>query len=531
MHTNWSCVGKKGGGSICAGLTLLLTTRKLLLVNPKHTLLSYSLTLSLEQRLFLSIRHRLSSSSLLCSSSKASLLCSKASLPLLEASSLPLLERSHAAGVFSAQTLFHCVASMNGSSQATEESPTVVGSGSNKLKSEITNDDLHFLLYFIMGTYFGPDIKGERTQKSVSQRIVEGLPPYTSDQLTCSFMKIVELEHVYYHILRKADKSVIIKLSSLRQYFQGNISGLGYNGATNYPQFTDLFPPELHPQYRFKNRYKIIENIVFIDNPETSYIKREDIERFKRLSGLEDFQMDTDPARLHYSLDDSAQNKGAVREAEPNGKMPPSQSCSSSRKARSSDNFSRRDCLQHVNSLEPFSSVPYNGPNMCNRLALSPEDDSNPERVGPAMIFLPSHPTKQELSEIVAATKSGFALTGSAAMGKVGPIIGLMDIGECEDSYLFRVSLPGVKRDESDFSCEVDTHGKVLIRGVTTTGEKTVCRYSQVFEMQTQNLCPPGHFSISFQLPGPVDPYQFSGNFGTDGILEGIVMKGGGHTK
>lgn len=77
-----------------------------------------------------------------------------------------------------------------------------------------------------------------------------------------------------------------------------------------------------------------------------------------------------------------------------------------------------------------------------------------------------------------------------------------------------------------DFSCEVDTEGKVLIRGVTTTGEKTVCRYSQVFEMQTQNLCPPGHFSISFELPGPVDPYQFSGNFGTDGILEGIVMKG-----
>lgn len=76
-----------------------------------------------------------------------------------------------------------------------------------------------------------------------------------------------------------------------------------------------------------------------------------------------------------------------------------------------------------------------------------------------------------------------------------------------------------------DFSCEVDTDGKVLIHGVTTTGEKTVSRYSQVFEMQTHNLCPPGHFSISFQLPGPVDPHQFSGNFGTDGILEGIVMK------
>ena len=76
-----------------------------------------------------------------------------------------------------------------------------------------------------------------------------------------------------------------------------------------------------------------------------------------------------------------------------------------------------------------------------------------------------------------------------------------------------------------DFSCEVESDGKVLIRGATTTGEKTVYRYSQMFEMQTQNLCPPGRFSISFKLPGPVDPQQFSGNFGIDGILEGIVMK------
>lgn len=76
-----------------------------------------------------------------------------------------------------------------------------------------------------------------------------------------------------------------------------------------------------------------------------------------------------------------------------------------------------------------------------------------------------------------------------------------------------------------EFSCEVDTDGKVLIRGVSTTGEKVVSRHSMVFEMQTQNLCPPGEFSVTFQLPGPVDPHQFSGNFGTDGILEGVVMK------
>ncbi|KAK4273488.1 hypothetical protein QN277_021874 [Acacia crassicarpa] len=398
------------------------------------------------------------------------------------------------------------MAPMDGSSQATEES--LEGSRSTKLKSGTINDDQCFLLYFIMGTYFGPDIKEERNQKSVLQRIAEGLPPYTSDQLTNSFMRIVELEHIYHYVLKEADKSVIVKLTLLRQFFQGNISCLVHNRAARYPQFADLFPPELHPQSLSKNRCKIIENIVFINNPETSYINPDDIERFRRLSGLEDFHLSGCPVRLHASLDGSAVYN--VQEAEPNGKKPPIQPCSNSRKPRSSErNYFNLDPLPHVHAPLP------------------PEEDSDPERVGPAMIFLPSHPTKKELSEIVAATKSGFALTGSAAMRQVGPIIGLMDIGECEDSYLFRVSLPGVKRDESDFSCEVDTDGKVLIRGVTTTGEKTVCRYSQVFEMQSQNLCPPGHFSISFQLPGPVDPYQFSGNFGTDGILEGVVMKGG----
>lgn len=76
-----------------------------------------------------------------------------------------------------------------------------------------------------------------------------------------------------------------------------------------------------------------------------------------------------------------------------------------------------------------------------------------------------------------------------------------------------------------EFSCEVEDDGKVLIKGVTTTGESTVYRFSQTFKMQSKNLCSPGEFSVAFQLPGPVDPQQFIGKFGIDGILEGIVMK------
>ncbi|KAE9611944.1 hypothetical protein Lal_00048991 [Lupinus albus] len=405
-----------------------------------------------------------------------------------------------------------------------DQSPNVLGLGSTDPKTGMLNDDQCFLLYFIMGTYFGPDIKGETPKKSVLQRVAEGLPPYTSGQLTSSFMKIVELEHVYYYILRKADKSLSIEKPVLRRFFQGQ----GKYGDGNYPKFSDLFPPGLHPLSRFRNQYKVVENIVFMNNPETFYIKQEDVERFKKLSGLEDFQVDKDAARLHTAVDGNVLFNMSVKQAEPSGNMPTIQSCSSSSRARSSDDFPEpQDPLQHVHVVAPTSSVPYNGTNMMYSYMspLPPEDETDSEKVCPAMLFLPSRPTKKEWSDIVAATKNGFALTGSAAMGQVGPNIGLMDIGECEDSFLFRVSLPGVKRDEKYFSCEVDTEGKVLIQGVTTTGEKTISRFSQVFEMQTHNLCPPGDFSITFQLPGPVDPHQFSGNFGTDGILEGMVMK------
>ena len=40
---------------------------------------------------------------------------------------------------------------------------------------------------------------------------------------------------------------------------------------------------------------------------------------------------------------------------------------------------------------------------------------------------------------------------GTEEEGGIGPTMGLVDIGECEDAYLFRLSLPGVKRDESKF--------------------------------------------------------------------------------
>ncbi|XP_010528867.1 PREDICTED: alpha-crystallin domain-containing protein 22.3 [Tarenaya hassleriana] len=179
---------------------------------------------------------------------------------------------------------------------------------------------------------------------------------------------------------------------------------------------------------------------------------------------------------------------------------------------------------QQVLLVAPLNSVPYIGPSTNQAPMSGRRENDDAEKGGPAMIFLPSE-SAAEFTELAGQTKTGVALTGSAAMGKIGPAIGLVDIAENDDSYFFRVSLPGVSRDEKDFSCDIEPDGKILIKGVTMTGEKTVCRDSQVFKMLTQNLCPPGHFTVSFQLPGPVNSEEFDGQFGSDGVLAGTVKK------
>ncbi|KAL5700546.1 hypothetical protein ACHQM5_025973 [Ranunculus cassubicifolius] len=149
------------------------------------------------------------------------------------------------------------------------------------------------------------------------------------------------------------------------------------------------------------------------------------------------------------------------------------------------------------------------------------------EKIESAMLIFRSSPTIEEWNKIVAATKNAVALTGNIASRPAGPVVGLVDIGYSDHAYLFMISLPGVSRDE--ICCEIGRNGKVLVKGISLTGQKKVCISSQIFEMQTQNLPPPGPFSISFQLPGPVEPRGFIGNFRNDGIFEGIVLRGDLH--
>ncbi|XP_077243383.1 alpha-crystallin domain-containing protein 22.3-like [Tasmannia lanceolata] len=147
------------------------------------------------------------------------------------------------------------------------------------------------------------------------------------------------------------------------------------------------------------------------------------------------------------------------------------------------------------------------------------------EKVESAMLFFHESPTVDEWSTITTVgNKKAISLTGTAVR-PTGPLIGLVDIGVSQKAYLFRMYLPGVKRGEDEFSIEVESSGRVTIKGESTTGEKLVVRNNQVFEMQTQTLCPSGEFSVSFQLPGRVEYQEFQGSFGFDGIFEGIVLK------
>ncbi|EOA33417.1 hypothetical protein CARUB_v10020526mg [Capsella rubella] len=325
-------------------------------------------------------------------------------------------------------------------------------------------DDKLFLLHFIIGTYFGPDLRTHKLIKQSAFQIQASKKNVVADELSGSLMKRAEVERVYYHILRNVDQSLIILPRKLRYYFNGKRNGS--NG--DCPLFVDLYPQKLHPETRVGNRYKFIKSIVFINDPDTSCMRKDCVERFKQLTGLDSFAL---------SLSVEVTESNSVVEAnEVEDKMD--------------------------ESLEPLKEIEHvlEVPTTC---------DGN-DKAGIC--------TSGEESDVAAKPEAISEDEGEL-------MVGLMDIGECDDAYLFRVALPGVKRDEKYFSCAVEDNGKVLIRGVTTTGEKRVQRYSQLFEMQTQNLCLPGHFSVSFRLPGPVHPEDFSGNFGTDGILEAIVMK------
>ncbi|XP_077249365.1 uncharacterized protein LOC143888859 [Tasmannia lanceolata] len=177
-------------------------------------------------------------------------------------------------------------------------------------------------------------------------------------------------------------------------------------------------------------------------------------------------------------------------------------------------NSSKRRRVEGMPMPPPLAIMP---------LATMPPPLSMPPPLGPPIV----------LSSIIQLEQwdpmPSIVLTGAAKMGRPGPPVGLVNIGISKYAYLFQVALPGVSKDQSQFSCEVRSDGKVELRGWTPTGERVLRRdvsgETQVFGMKTQHLCESGPFKVSFILPGPVDVRLFKADYYVDGIFHAIVMK------
>ncbi|CAN6569990.1 unnamed protein product [Malus baccata var. baccata] len=117
---------------------------------------------------------------------------------------------------------------------------------------------------------------------------------------------------------------------------------------------------------------------------------------------------------------------------------------------------------------------------------------------------------------------SGVVLTGTANAKEGNG--GLVDIGESKDAYLVRVALAGLQTNRGNVKCVIQRDGKVHIQGVMN-GVELLKNSSTVYHMRAQQLSSPGPFTLSFRLPGPVDPRLFSPHFQHDGILEIVVLK------
>ncbi len=74
--------------------------------------------------------------------------------------------------------------------------------------------------------------------------------------------------------------------------------------------------------------------------------------------------------------------------------------------------------------------------------------DWSNNKLGATMLLLPALPTVDQWNAVINAAKPSIVLSGTAAVRQSGPLIGLVDIGTCEDAYLFRTALPGVKKDD-----------------------------------------------------------------------------------
>ncbi|XP_050206931.1 increased DNA methylation 3 [Mercurialis annua] len=397
----------------------------------------------------------------------------------------------------------------------------------------------HFLVNFIMSNYLGPDVFSDYPRRSAFQRLAARLPPYTLNHLGNSFLSFCQLESIYYYVLRNAHPSLVWEPTMLYMYLKGNLC-LPSSGPLEDPrQFTRFFPLNFHGHKRYAENHEVVKGIVLIEDPDTSYIKEEDLERFKCLSGLGDLRIDVKKC-LNYRHD--PQKSG--EETEPMHRTNREKDVDEVKSGEETEPMcvtNREKDLAEVKS-ERIERSPtmfqktYRRRSRCDPTTstllnnLSIPEQHNNESISSGLSNNMDGPVTMPITTVKMQdypSKKWIVLTGSARKGRAGPQVGAVDIGISRSAYFFQVALPGVRTDFCEFSCEIEWNGKVVIQG-TVSGGETIKKRSRVFQMKYRRLCPAGPFTVSFNLPGPVDPRFFSPKFRNDGIFEAVVVKHNG---
>lgn len=291
-------------------------------------------------------------------------------------------------------------------------------------------DNRHFLLHFIMGMYLGPDAILDNPRRSAFQRVAEDSPSYTSSDLGSSYVSVTLLENLYYYLLRKAHPSLILKPNMLHKYLKG---------IEESWQFTSFFPLHLHEQIWYPASFRIVKGIVLINDPIMSCAEGKDLEKFKSLSCLSTFKIEIDEL-LHYEheyQDRDNSEKNCI-----NGKETIMGDSSNE------DDYSSIRYQHKQKRRRSFDPLPM--PTFLDVVPIAKHCGKEGEFQrtcilgGPAIMSICSLP---DVEKCTSEPDASIVKSGTARKGKVGPPVGVVDVGVSKVAYYFRVALPGVRKD------------------------------------------------------------------------------------
>lgn len=193
--------------------------------------------------------------------------------------------------------------------------------GNMSLCSDGLSSDQYFLVNFVMSNYLGPDVYSDNPRCSASQRLAKSLPPYTLNHIGPSSLTVVQLQSLYYYVLRNANSSLLLHPDMIYMYLKGY---LPLEPVGEFSQFTYFFPTNLHPQKRYSPSHEIVKGIAVIDDPAVAFISNEELQRFRCLSRLDDLKIDRvlslSPQRLQLDeTRETEQDCARNREEKSNG--------------------------------------------------------------------------------------------------------------------------------------------------------------------------------------------------------------------